>query len=87
MRAVACSPDVADVPLPRGWTKHVQVALLHVISLAHLALTEARGRAWQSQEQAVIDGAEREAARTEIARNRSAGGVETGATWLTQPAP
>jgi putative transposase len=31
------------VPLPSGWTKNVKSAVLHVISLAHFAIVEARG--------------------------------------------
>jgi len=34
-----------DIPLPRGWTRHVKSAVLHAVSLAATALILARGRA------------------------------------------
>ena len=38
-----------SIPLPRGWSEHVKAAVLHVISLAHVALTAARARASKSR--------------------------------------
>jgi hypothetical protein len=31
--------------LPKSWPRHVKSAVLHVISLAHFAIVQARGRA------------------------------------------
>jgi putative transposase len=42
---------MASTPLPRGWTKHIQSALLHAISLATMALTVARGRSTENRVQ------------------------------------
>ena len=38
-------PDqtLPDIPLPSGWAENVKSAVLHVISLAHFAIVEARG--------------------------------------------
>ncbi len=33
-----------EIPLPKQWSKHVKLAILHVISLAQMALTAARAR-------------------------------------------
>ena len=33
------------IPLPRNWRSHVKSAVLHTISLAHFAVTQARGMA------------------------------------------
>jgi hypothetical protein len=38
--------SLPDIPLPSGWAKNVKPAVLHIISLAHYAITCARG--WQS---------------------------------------
>ena len=38
-----------DVPLPRGWTKHVQSALIQAVSLAATALNLAHGRACKNR--------------------------------------
>jgi hypothetical protein len=32
-----------SIPLPDGWPAYVKSAILHTISLAHLAITHARG--------------------------------------------
>ena len=37
------------IPLPRQWSKHVKLGILHVISLAQMALTAARSRACRSR--------------------------------------
>lgn len=37
-----------SVPLPASWPKHAKSATLHVISLAHFALTQVRGWAANS---------------------------------------
>ena len=37
-----------DIPLPSGWAKNVKSAVLHVVSLAHCAITCARGWAANS---------------------------------------
>ena len=36
------------VPLPYSWPKHAKAATLHIISLAHFALTQVRGWAANS---------------------------------------
>jgi hypothetical protein len=38
-----CDSLVSDIPLPSGWAKNVRSAVLQVISLAHYAITCARG--------------------------------------------
>ena len=43
-----CNGAFADVPLPEGWPKCVRGAVIHVISLAHYAITYARGWAANS---------------------------------------
>ncbi len=43
-----CNPIVSDSPLPSGWAKNVKFAVLYVISLAHYAITYARGWAANS---------------------------------------
>ena len=40
--------SLPDIPLPSGWTKNVKSGVLHVISLAHYAITCARGWAANS---------------------------------------
>jgi hypothetical protein len=37
--------ELEEIPLPKGWTRAVRTALLHVISLAYAAIACARGRA------------------------------------------
>jgi hypothetical protein len=37
---------IPDLPLPKGWSRRVKSTLLHVFSLAHYALLDARG--WAS---------------------------------------
>ena len=34
----------AEIALPKQWSKHVRSGILHVISLAQMVLTAARGR-------------------------------------------
>ncbi len=34
-----------QIPLPKNWHRHVKSAVLHTISLAHFAITQARGMA------------------------------------------
>ena len=43
-----CDQDISDIPFPSGWAKNVRSAILHVISLAHYAITCARGWAANS---------------------------------------
>ncbi len=38
-----------NIPLPEDWPKHVKLGILHVISLAQLALTAARARTSQKR--------------------------------------
>jgi len=38
-----CDQDIPDIPLPSGWPENVKSAVLYVISLAHYAITCARG--------------------------------------------
>ncbi|MGB2822510.1 MAG: hypothetical protein WBF17_16110, partial [Phycisphaerae bacterium] len=43
-----CDQTLSSIPLPSGWTQNVKSAVLHVISLAHYAITCARGWAANS---------------------------------------
>ena len=43
-----CNRAFSDVPLPDGWTGCVRTAVIYVISLAHYAITYARGWAANS---------------------------------------
>ena len=36
------------IPLPKGWKRHVRLAVVHVISLAHFCMIRVRGKAAQS---------------------------------------
>jgi transcriptional regulator with XRE-family HTH domain len=40
--------DAPDITLPRGWSRHLKSAILHVISLAQLAVVRTRGWAANS---------------------------------------
>ena len=55
------------IPLPKGWSKHVQLAIVHVVSLARVALVAARGRVAEDGSIADRLRAELDAAREEIA--------------------
>lgn len=55
------------VPLPSDWPRHVQAAVLHVISLARLAFIGARGRAASSRKSHARMRSDLEALREEIA--------------------
>ena len=43
-----CDQALPDIPLPSGWPDSVRSAVIHVISLAHYAITCARGWAANS---------------------------------------
>jgi len=43
-----CDPRLSKMPLPSGWPENVKSAVLYVISLAHYAITCARGWAANS---------------------------------------
>jgi len=43
-----CDQVLSDIPLPSGWPENVKSAVLYVISLAHYAITCARGWAANS---------------------------------------
>ena len=43
-----CNQPISDMPLPTGWARNVKSAVLHVISLAHFAISAARGWAANS---------------------------------------
>ena len=43
-----CDKDISDIPFPSGWARNVKSAVLQVISLAHYAITCARGWAANS---------------------------------------
>ena len=32
-----------DLPVPSGWARNVKAAVLHVVSMAHFAIIDARG--------------------------------------------
>ena len=56
-----------SVPLPTSWPKHAKAATLHVISLAHFALTHVRGWAANSPIHRVRLAAERDRLDSEVA--------------------
>ncbi|MEA3225872.1 MAG: hypothetical protein U9Q07_07960, partial [Planctomycetota bacterium] len=43
-----CNESVPNIPLPKGWPDSVRSAIIHIISLAHYAITCARGWAANS---------------------------------------
>ena len=43
-----CDPSLSNIPLPNGWPESVRSAVVYVISLAHYAVTCARGWAANS---------------------------------------
>ena len=61
--------------LPRGWTEHIKLGLLHAVSLAATVLTLARGRTAESRDrqhrlQARLDRATTETALLREERGR-----------------
>ena len=58
------------VPLPYSWPKHAKAATLHIISLAHFALTQVRGWAANSPIHRVRLTAERDQLNSEVAMVR-----------------
>ena len=56
-----------DIPLPQSWPEHVKSALLHVISVAQLAIVHARGWAANSSNARVRLRVQLDVARQEIA--------------------
>ena len=46
--AVSRKTSPPSIPLPKNWTGHVKSAMLHVIALAHYAITYSRGWAADS---------------------------------------
>ena len=63
-------PSSFSVPLPSSWPKHAKTATLHVISLAHFALTHVRGWAANSLIHRVRLAAERDQLNSEVAMLR-----------------
>jgi len=59
-----------SVPLPASWPKHAKASTLHVISLAHFALTHVRGWAANSPILRVRLAAERDQLNSEVAMLR-----------------
>ena len=53
---------MTSAPLPRGWKKHIKSSLLHAISLATAALTEARSRSATDRRRADLERATNEIA-------------------------
>ena len=47
------STSTQHIPLPKSWPKYIKSAMLHVISLAHVAMTYSRGWAVNSGPNAV----------------------------------
>jgi len=37
--------DLADIPLPKGWSAHVRAAIVHAIALGDAVIVYARGKA------------------------------------------
>jgi hypothetical protein len=60
----------SSVPLPASWPKHAKTATLHVISLAHFALTQVRGWAANSPIHRVRLAAELDQLNSEVAMLR-----------------
>jgi len=60
-------PDLPRIVLPKGWPATVKTALVHAISLAHLAIIQARGWAANSINARVRLAARLEQAQAEIA--------------------
>jgi len=56
-----------SIPLPKGWPNRVRSGVIHVISLAHVALTVARGVAANSINTRILLKAENNRLRQEIA--------------------
>ncbi len=65
-REALVTHSVPRIPLPKDWSKHVKSGIVHVISLAQMALTAARGRASRSRSALVRQRAELVEARREI---------------------
>jgi hypothetical protein len=61
-----CDPLVSDIPLPSGWPRNVQSAVLHIILLAHHATTCARGWAANSINARVRLAAENDRLKQEV---------------------
>ena len=59
--------EMAKIPLPKGWKKHVRSAVLHVISLAQYSAIYTRGWAADSSNKRVRLKAELDRANQEIA--------------------
>ncbi len=55
------------IPLPKGWPSHVKSGILHIISLAHFAITRVRGWAAKSVSARVRIAAEKDRLHQEIA--------------------
>jgi transcriptional regulator with XRE-family HTH domain len=60
-------PTPRSVHIPKGWKPHVRSAVLHVISLAHLAIVHSRGWAANSLNARVRLKAENDRLRQEVA--------------------
>ena len=63
-------PSWSDIVIPKHWPKNVKSTVLHVISLAHYAITYARGWAADSINARVRLQAKLDAALEEIAKLR-----------------
>ncbi len=57
-----------NIPLPKAWSSHIKAGILHVISLARVALVAASGRAAQSGKANIRLRAELAEARGEISQ-------------------
>ncbi len=57
-----------NIPLPKAWSSHIKSGILHVISLARVALVAASGRAAQSRKAHIRLRAELAEARREISQ-------------------
>jgi hypothetical protein len=61
-----CDPSFSDTPLPSGWSDSVRSAVIYVFSLAHYAITCARGWAANSATARVRLAAENDRLNQEI---------------------
>ncbi len=57
-----------NIPLPKAWSNHIKSGILHVISLARIALVAASGRTAQSRKAHIRLRAELAEARREISQ-------------------
>ena len=75
----------STIPLPRGWTSRVKLAILQVISLAQFTMAHTRGWAANSPNTRIRLKADLERAHHEIALLREELRIHTACSQNTQP--